>query len=208
MAPRWAQLYASRRAARDRFGAVWALPLRRRHTEVAMEWLGSARSVLEVGAHDRRLAAWLAQVRPGVEYHSSDPDPSFPHDYPSLEAVDRRFGAVWLFEVIEHLGLEEGLALLERLRGLLEPGAPLVLSTPNVHHPSAFLHDATHRTAYAHDELAGVLTLAGYEVRALYRLYQAPWLWRCLRRGLAGPLHRLLGVDYARGICAVGAPKV
>ena len=44
----------------------------------------------------------------------------------------------------------------------------------------------------------------GFDVERLVRLYQAPWLWRLMRVYLAQPLHRMLGVDFAGSILAVG----
>ena len=201
--PRWSDLYAARRAAAERFDSLFRLPLRKRiHREAARDLPHGAR-VLDVGAGDRRVGERLAALRPDLAYESVDVDPAGGHDHASLADAPPGYDGALLLEVIEHLSLPDGLALLREIRGRLRPGGVLVVSTPNIGHPWAYLRDATHVTPYAHDELAGVLSLAGFEVTALFRLFHSSWLRSVLRRGLAAPFHRVLGVDFAPGIGAV-----
>jgi 2-polyprenyl-3-methyl-5-hydroxy-6-metoxy-1,4-benzoquinol methylase len=199
----WSEIHAARRDAERRFGTLFRLPVRARiHREIAGRLAAGSR-VLDVGAGDRRTGERLASLVPGLDYRSADVDPAGGHDFASLEDAPADFDAVLLLEVVEHLELEDALALLRVARGRLRPGGLLAVSTPNVAHPWAYLRDATHRTPFAHDELAGVLALAGFRVDSLVRLYHAPWLWSVLRRALLAPLHRLFAVDFAPGIGAL-----
>jgi hypothetical protein len=86
----------------------------------------------------------------------------------------------------------------------------LVLSTPNVFHPPAYLRDVTHRTPLCYDELAGLVTGAGLEIEHVYRIYNDPLPRMLLRRYAFGWLFRLLGIDFARQIAVCGqlAPRV
>jgi 2-polyprenyl-3-methyl-5-hydroxy-6-metoxy-1,4-benzoquinol methylase len=204
--PVWSEIHAARRAAAARFGPLFRLPVRTRIHREAARVLGHGASVLDVGAGDRRVRDRLAALVPDLRYASLDPDPAGGHDHASLEGAAEAYDAILLLEVLEHLPLGDGLALLRRLHERLRPGGLLVASTPNVAHPWAYLRDATHVTPYAHDELAGVLALAGFEVESLFRLYHAPWLRSVLRRVLAAPVHRLLGVDFAPGVGALARP--
>ena len=58
----------------------------------------------------------------GVIYKSMDIDRSVPHDYYSLDEIDEQFDLIILFDVIEHLELEQGVELLSRLYELLVDG--------------------------------------------------------------------------------------
>ncbi len=201
--PVWSELYAARRAAAERFGSLFELPIRKRIHREAARVLSSGARVLDVGAGDRRAGERLTALVPDLVYESVDVDPTGGHDHASLEASPRDFDGVLLFEVIEHLSLDSGRVLLGEIRDHLRPGGFLVASTPNIAHPWAFLRDATHVTPYAHDELSGTLSLSGFEVESLFRLYHSSWLRSLLRRTLAVPFHRLLGVDFAPGIGVV-----
>jgi len=80
----------------------------------------------------------------------------------------------------------------------------VVLTTPNTFYPPAYLRDSTHRTPFCYDELGGLLLRHGFELTGVFRLYHAPFVWKVLRRGLLAPLHRVLGIDFARQIAIVG----
>ena len=113
------------------------------------------------------------------------------------------YDVVILFEVLEHLPLVEGRDLLVSIREVLRPRGMVVVSTPNVFNPSRFWRDATHRVAYAYDELGAVLMLSGFEVQRLVRVHHDPVHRLVLRRYVFAWLFRLLNLDYADSIVAV-----
>ncbi len=159
--------------------------------------------VLEIGAGDRRFQEHLRRHEPALEYRSLDIDRAGEHDYHTLNEVTEKFPLVFALEVVEHLPLEEIEPWLAAIRGVLEPGGRLILSTPNTYYPPAYLRDATHRTPLCYDELAGLLAAAGYEVLAIYRIYHDPLHRRVLRQYVFGWLFRLIGIDFARQIVVV-----
>ena len=129
-----------------------------------------------------------------------DIDRRLPHDYYSLDEIDEQFDLIILFEVIEHLELEEGAKMLRRLHGLLVKGGKLILSTPNIYNPGRFWIDATHKTAYSYEELGGIVLSQGFEVLEIYRTFNASVPKYFLRLTLLYPLHRILNVDFAKSI--------
>ena len=186
-----------------RFGHVWSLPVRKRASDVLLDVIKPGSRVLEVGAGDRRLAKRIAGRAGDVEYRSVDIDPAGGHDYASLEEADGAFDCVFAFELVEHLGLDEATLMLREMKRVCRPGATLLLTTPNTHRPQAFLRDATHVTPFAWDELAGLASLAGFSVRALYRIYNAPVQRQLVHRVLFYWVHRITGIDYARTVMLV-----
>lgn len=202
--PAWSELYTRRRAMAARFGKlVFHLPLRRRIRQVLVERLTDGQRVLEVGAGDRKMGGQLLASLPHLMYESMDIDRNLPHDYYSLDEVAGPYDAVFALEVVEHLPLAGIVPWLRRLSGLLRPGGFLVLSTPNTFYPPAYLRDATHCTPLCYDELAGLVSLAGLEVTAIYRIYHDPVHRRLLRRYALGWLFKAMGIDYARQIVLV-----
>jgi SAM-dependent methyltransferase len=186
-----------------RFGKVFALPIVKRLGELLAAHVPAEGTVLEVGAGDRAMRALLAELRPAVKYMSLDPDPEGTHDFRDLAEVHARFDAIFSFEVIEHLAIEEIGPWLERLGDLLRPGGALLLSTPNTFYPPDFLRDATHRTPLCYDELGGLVENAGLRVERIVRVYHDPWPRKLLKRYLLGWLFRTLGIDFARQIALV-----
>ena len=203
--PFWSRVAQGRAAARERLPALLELPIVPSHYRFAAETLRDGESLLDVGAHDRRLQKYVENHARGATYRSLDVDPALPHDYRSLAEVDRRFGVIAAIEVVEHLSLGEAIELLEGCAGLLEPGGRIVVSTPNVDHPTWFWRDPTHRTPLRYTELVGILASAGLEgfevvrVRGM-KLRDRLRAWRY--RGLL----KLLSMDYTHSI-AVRAQK-
>jgi len=156
--------------------------------------------VLDIGASDGRFGRRLA---PGVTYRTLDPDPEVAADYRDVaEPEAASFDVVTCFEMIEHVTLEEARLVLAGAWRALRPGGRLFLSTPNVHHPWAYLRSATHRTPFCYDELGGLLLLVGFEMDALFRCHKDAPLKGAFR-ALAYPLYRVVGVDFAKSILAV-----
>jgi SAM-dependent methyltransferase len=195
----WSRLNEARRAVRGRWPTIWRLPLIGRSTRHAAARIRPGERVLDAGASDGRFGRRLAE---GVVYRTLDPDPAVTVDYRSFADVEPgSFDFVTCFETIEHLTLEEASALIAGIVQALKPGGRLFLSTPNVHHPWAYLRSATHRTPFCYDELGGLLEAHGLVVDGLYRCHHDATL-KAAARFLARPLYRLLGVDYAKSILA------
>lgn len=199
--PSWSTQYAARRRVAARFPTVWHLPLVSKLARVFAAHVPASARVLDVGAGGRAAAALL----PGRTYLSLDPDPAGAHDHRRLEDVSGPLDAILLLEVVEHLTPPAAEDLLRDLAARLEPGGVLVVSTPNTHHPPAYLRDATHVTPWAYDELGGLVERCGLELRLVARVYNDAFLRKIARRYLFGWLFRLLGLDFARQIVVVAA---
>ncbi len=166
------------------------------------EILKKTKYLLEFQHHSSRYSSYTNLI-----YKSMDIDREQFHDFYSLEEIRESFDAVFLFEVIEHLGFEEGVQLLKRVYVLLNPRGRLILTTPNIFNPSRFWRDATHKVAYCYDELGGLLLAQGFQVKAMYRTYSDAFHRYLFRIYVMAPLHRYLGIDFAKSILVIAEKR-
>lgn len=201
----WSAFFAKRREVHRRYRSIWDVPLLRKRARLILPLAAGSRAcrVLDVGGGEQEWRERLSAVSPGLVYACVEPDPARPGDFAGLEEAQGPFDLAIMLEVIEHMTLAEGIRTLGRIHALLAPGGRLVVSTPNIFHPSRFLEDATHRTPYSPECLGGAMLLAGFSIESLHRSYNASVVERPLR-ALLSPLHRALGIDYAKSIFAVG----
>ena len=199
----WSVLYDARREFLKQYRTVWDIPVRDSLKDVLLEELRAGARVLEIGSSDRKYEALLRESFPGLSFKSMDIDRETKHDYYSLDDIRESFDAVLLFEVLEHMQFAEAVDLLARAYDLLAPGGRLILTTPNVAHPTHYYRDPTHVTAYSHESVGGILTGLGYEVTSCWRIYNAPFVQKALHRYVAAPLHEFLNVDFAHTLMAV-----
>jgi len=198
----WSLFFKHQKAIRKRFGSIWSLPIRKRHTSILLDRIESGISVLEVGAYDRNILQKIDLNSLNVDYRSLDRDDTLHHDYYDMSHVDRSFDQVWMFEVIEHLELAGACDLLLEIFQLLKPGGRVILSTPNGHHPHRF-REPHHLTPFKFDNLGGLLAFAGFDVEAIYRTHGATFAGKVAHRYLLGWLHRFLEIDFATTLVAV-----
>jgi len=199
----WSILYRKRKEISAKFGTIWHLPIRKRYHTVLLPLGGKGVRLLEIGAGDRKLKNLLTKNWGETNYHSCDIDKNYPHDFHDISLIAGEYDIVCAFELIEHLGLKEARELLEKIFQLLPPGGKIVLTTPNIYYPPGFLRDVTHMTPWCYDELGGMLSLAGFNVTHIYRLYNDSLLKKFVKRILFYSLFRLLGIDFAKQIIVV-----
>lgn len=196
------------RAARDRAAARWPspfrLPLVKRPSDVLYAALAGSERVLDVGSGDATRRERLAARFPGVRYVSVDPDTEARADHLRVADAPGVFDAAILFETLEHLPPQDGIALLAEIRGKLAAHGRIFVSVPAIHTPGRFQRDCTHVTPWAHDELGAALTLAGFDPVAMHRTYPGTALGRLVRRTVLGPLGHAFGIDYAYSVVATG----
>lgn len=203
----WSNLINYRDQIHERYPRIWDLKLIKRPSWLLKRHLRQGMRILDVGASDRRMEKRVKGVYPDILYKSMDIDRSVPHDYYSLDEIDEQFDLIILFEVIEHLELEQGVEMLSKLYGMLVDGGTLIISTPNVYHPNEFMQTVTHRTAYSYDELGGIVFSQGFEVLEIYRTFHASLLKYFFRLTLFYPLHRILNVDFAKSIVVLAGKR-
>ncbi len=203
----WSKLFQYRDEIHGCYRDIWDLKILRRRFPLMVQNIRDGEKVLDVGASNRNLGERLRHHFPNLVYKSMDIDREQFHDFYSLEEVQESFDVIFLFEVIEHLGLEEGIRLIKKIHDLLSEGGRLILTTPNVFNPSRFWRDATHQVAYCYDELGGLLLAQGFQIKSMYRTYSDALHRYLFRIYIMAPLHRYLGIDFAKSILVIAEKK-
>ena len=199
----WSPVFRNRDEVHRRYPRIWDLEILRKRFPLILTNIRDRDKLLDIGASNRHLEPRIKAHYPGAIYKSLDVDRSQAHDFYSLDEVDETFDVVFLFEVIEHLELEEGMEMLAKIYALLREGGKLILTTPNVFNPSRFWRDATHKVAYCYDELGGILMGRGFRIISMYRTYNDAFHRFFFRVHIMAPLHRYLGIDFTKSILIV-----
>ena len=203
----WGEQFQWREKVHHLYPEIWSLRIVRKRLPTILKYLKDGESVLEIGAFNRELGERIKQYYSHIHYKSMDIDPTYPHDYSSLEEIRETFDVILLFEVIEHLALEEGREMVARIHQILKGGGRLIMTTPNIFTPGQYWKDATHRMAYHYEELGALFLRQQYELIEICRLFNEPFIKYFLKVYLFPPLFRLLGIDFTKSILLV-AKKV
>ena len=203
----WSKLFDHRGQIHRMYHDIWDLKILRKRFPLMVKTMQDGEKVLDIGASDRSLQERLKRHYPKLIYKSMDIDRERFHDFYSLEEIRESFDVVFLFEVIEHLDFEEGVQLLKRVYDFLNEGGRLILTTPNVFNPSRFWRDVTHKVAYCYDELGGLLLAQGFQIKVMYRTYNDAFHRYFFRLYVMAPLHRYLGIDFAKSILVIAEKR-
>ena len=199
----WSEQVRWREKVHRQYPGVWDLGIVRKRLPFILKYLQDGEAVLEIGAYNRELGDRLRKHYPRILYKSLDIDPSYSHDYTSLEEVREKFDMVLLFEVIEHLGWESGREMVGRIFEVLKPGGRVIVTTPNVYTPGQYWKDASHRTAYHYEELGGLFLSQRFASIEIFRLFSEAFLKYFIKVYLFSSLFRFLGFDFTRSILLV-----
>lgn len=173
-------------------------------------------AVLEIGFGNGAFLGWCRQqgwnvagieLDPGLRAVAQRAGFAAHADMAELPA-EQRYGLVAMFDVLEHIEVEQVVSFMRGLAGRLAPDGAILLRVPNGDSPFGGRHqhgDLTHVTAYGEFKLKQLAQLAGLKVVALG---EAPWHaqqtetrnLRCLLRAMARSLlNRLIGFAYFGG---------
>jgi len=203
----WSELYAARKKVQQRFRKIWNLPIAKRYSSVLHQYGHDEARVLEVGAGDRGLYRRLQGWWPDTDYKSYDIDINTEHDFHRLEEINGEYDIICMFEVIEHVRPEIATEILKKCYEVMAPGGLILITTPNTYYPPNYLRDATHITPWCYDELGAVALIAGFNVTALYRLYNDSFIGKIIHRIIFFPIHRAMGIDFSKQIILVASKE-
>jgi len=196
----WGEQFQWREKVHQQYPEVWDLRIVRKRLPFILKYLREGESVLEIGAYDRELGSRIRKYRPRTLYKSLDIDPSYQHDYTSIEEVKEEFDMVLLFEVIEHLDWKSGREMAARIFDILKPRGRVILTTPNIYTPGQYWKDVSHRTPYHYEELGGLFLSQRFESIELFRLFNDPLLTYVMKVYLFSPVFRFLRIDFTKSI--------
>jgi SAM-dependent methyltransferase len=200
---RWSEQLRLRERVHQKYPQVWALKIVKKRLPIILKYLRDGEALLEVGASNRDLEGRIRKDYPKTLYKSMDIDPSYSHDYSSFEEIKETFDMVLLFEVIEHLKLDEGREMVRNIYQILKPGGKVILTTPNVYTPGRYWKDVMHQTAYHYEELGGLLLYQDFEILEICRVFNEPLLSFLTKVYLFSPVFSFLGIDFTKSILIV-----
>jgi len=199
----WLQFARKRSVAGAPWSSIWKLRALRCIHDLATQNQLPAKSLLDVGATDRVHEPLVRQRWPGVIYKSFDIDRTNKHDYHDFAEIDRQFDLVTILEVLEHVSPKVAVELMAQCYKACRRGGHVLVSVPNVYTPGAQL-EWTHISALHYIDLLGLISWSGFEVVDAARVFSAGRMRRFVHQGIMHPLHRLLGLDYAQSVVALG----
>jgi len=178
--------------------------------EIEREYYGAIRgaaSLLDVGAGDLRVMRKLQGAGFAGEYHTQDIGDGGPYTYGDLSEVPRAYDAILCLDVLEHLPLAEGIALLHRMLALLSHGGALVIQTPNAAYiPEPRSWDMTHVHTYNLADLWAFFMVEGMEVQG-FRVVLGPERdspLEAARSAIVAYMKRkILGCDFANNVAII-----
>lgn len=198
----WSKVRAGRDQASRTLGKCLSIPLVKSSADLLLQLIPDNSAVLDMGANDRNVERLFISAKRRIEYRSFDIDDTYVHDYYEISKISGKFDFVVILEVIEHLTPTEVMQLFEQTKTLLNPGGTIVVSTPNVCHPTRLWRDCTHITPFRYDELAGFLYSSDFRDVKVFRIkHMRTKDW--LRYYFSLPMLRLLDIDFAPGIVAI-----
>lgn len=200
---KWSEQLRLREKVHQQYPEIWDLKIVKKRLPIILRYLKDGEKVLEIGASDRGLEVRVKKYYPHAIYKSMDIDPSYPHDYSSFEDIRDTFDMVFLFEVIEHLDLNEGREMVRNIYQVLNSGGRVIMTTPNIYTPGRYWKDVTHRTAYHYEELGGLVLWQHFELVEICRLFNESTINFLMRTYLLSPLFRFLGIDFTKSILLV-----
>lgn len=167
--------------------------------------------LLDVGANDRRFEQILVNSGYSGSYESVDFNEG--HDYFEFLSVKGSFDCVTMFELIEHLSLEDGIAYIKHASELLAEGGTFIISTPNADHANhIWRSDITHIQPWPARDLWAILQECGFSgPYDFYRQYipgvSNGFIKSLIRKVFIAPaqkiLTRILDLDYAQGLIVI-----
>jgi SAM-dependent methyltransferase len=199
----WGEQLHWREKVHQQYPEIWDLRIVRKRLPFILKYLKEGEAVLEIGAYNRELGGRIKKYYPRILYKSLDIDPSYRHDYTSLEEVKEKFDMVLLFEVIEHLDWERGAEMAARIFDILKAGGRVILTTPNIYTPGQYWKDVSHRTPYHYEELGGLFLGQRFGSIELFRLFNDPFVQYVMKVYLFSPVFRFLRIDFTKSILLV-----
>lgn len=162
-------LSEGRREAFEQFGAVHQLPISRSPYDY-LKRVYQGGILLDVGAGKELYVRRLLGLDES-SYASLDNDQSGVFTYSAVQEIPAAVLFDWMIlnQLLEHLAIDDAYQLLQQLQPHLRPGGQMIITVPNVFHPTRYWGDPTHVTHWSYTALYALGVAVGFRVQQIYR---------------------------------------
>jgi len=164
-------------------------------------------TLLDVGAGDLKIMQKFKKFGYSGKYDTQDIGTEFPYDYTSLDEINHQYASILCLDVIEHLQISEGLALIHKMVNLLAPNGLIIIQTPNARCiRSPLISDMSHLHCYNLPDLWAYLTSLGLHVDGYRVVFEGEYkniLYKITQNIGKYIITRILGLDYADNIVVI-----
>ena len=105
----WSSLFLHRDKIHKVHREVWDIPLIKKRSHPLRGIIKDNMTLLDIGSGMKGMKDEIANLGIKVTYKSMDVDRGNEHDYYEVSSINETFDAIIMFEVIEHMSLQEGL---------------------------------------------------------------------------------------------------
>lgn len=195
-----------RQEAFQRFGPIHQLPIiRSAYDYLQKSYDGGL--LLDVGAGTEKYIQQQLNLDE-TKYFSLDNDPLGNFTYSQVADIPAEMSFDWMVfnQVLEHLTIDQAHDLLQELRSHLRKYGQVLITVPNVAHPTRYWAE-THVTPWTYAGLYALCRASGYRVLQIYRYSKNRGPMDPLSWIVERTMRRLYRIDWCDSIMLTATDK-
>jgi SAM-dependent methyltransferase len=189
-----------------KFGIFSDLKMIENPYEYASHYISNCQKVLDLGAGAKVAKSIVRGV-----YKSLDNDPTHDHDYSHIDQINEKFDGIIANQFFEHLSFEDGIAFFEKVANVLMPGGVLVVTIPNICHPTSWHLNWDHKAFWGYWDIGVMMEINNVEVIDIVRYRKRPHEIYELteeERKTIELVSKIFSMDYCRYVMVVGVKGI
>ncbi len=191
-----------------KFGKLFNQPIiNNPYTEIA-NWYSNG-NILDMGAGKYKplFNSLKSRINSG-KYYTLDDDPDGTFDFSHTEDIPQtmKFSLVVANQFFEHLTVSDSLLVMASIVPLLESGASVIITVPNISHPNRQISNIDHKTAWGYNSFYSVYKYANLEVVKIAR-YSKRHPQGFMEKLITKYVSQVYRMDWCDSILMIGQKK-
>lgn len=191
-----------------KFGGLFEQPIiKNPYTEIA-NWYEKG-NILDLGAGKHKpLFNNLKNKLTDGQYYTLDDDPDGTFDFNRIEDIPQniKFSLVVANQFFEHLAVPDSLHVMTSVAPLLEEGAKIIITVPNISHPNRQISNLDHKTAWGYNSFYTAYRYANLEVVKVAR-YSKRHPQGFMEKLITKYVSQVYRMDWCDSILMIGQKK-